>query len=163
MAYQGNNKNGNYHNNNQRPNNNQGGGQNRGGETPKVEVSNILLDYEVQPQLFGEVAQKWSQRLEQEKSQTKNKINQIRGFYDKVMELNEKSQNCLSDEQYKKEVYPFVVMLNSKVAYAKSRDLISDTFVKMINQCVEKSSTSRKMMNNFKLFFEAMIGFYPKK
>lgn len=138
----------------------------QGNESPKIEVTNILLDYEMQPQLFGEVAQKWSQRLEEEKNQARgniNKINQIRGFYDKVLELNEKAQNASSDEQYKKEVYPFVVMLNSKVAYAKSRDLISDTFVKMINQCVEKSSTSRKMMNNFKLFFEAMIGFYPKK
>lgn len=164
MAYQGNN---NYKGggNNNRPNNNQW--QNRSGEgsakIPKIEVPKIALDYEQQPQLFGEVAQKWSQRIEQEKTSTKNKINQIRGFYDKVMELNEKAQNTSSDEQYQKEVYPFIVMLNSKVAYAKSRDLISDTFVKMINQCVENSSNSRKKMNNFKLFFEAFIGFYPKK
>jgi len=153
MAYQGNNnyKGGQTSN---RQNNNQ---------EQKVEVKEILLDYELQPQLFGEIAQTWAKRLEQESSRTSNKINQIRGFYDKVMELNEKAQNIDTDEAYKKEVYPFVVMLNSKVAYAKSRDLVSDSFVKMINQCVTKSSESRKKMNNFKLFFEALIGFYSKK
>ena len=77
------------------------------------------------------------------------------------MELNEKAQN-MTDETYKKEVFPFVIMLNSKVAYAKTRSLVSNSFVSMINQCVEKSITIKKM-NNFKLFFEAIIGFYPKK
>lgn len=128
----------------------------------RYEAPQITLDYEVQTQLFGEVAQKWSEKLAQEKTHTKNTIHQIRGFYDKVMELNVNTQNTIDDEQYIKEVYPFVIMLNSKVAYAKSRDLVSDTFVKMINQCVQES-TSVKKMANFKLFFEAFIGFYPKK
>jgi len=152
MAYQGN-------KNNNRPNDKRGDYAN---EKPKQELPKISLDYEQQVQLFGDVAEKYSKRLEEEKSQTRNKSTQIRRFYDAVLELNEKAQNLASDEQYKKEVYPFVIMLRSKVAYAKSRDLVSDTFEKMINQCVSESS-SIKRMNNFKLFFEALIGFYPKK
>ena len=156
MAYQGNNNHKGGRNNNR---------QNHHQEA-KVEVQEILLDYELQSQLFGDIAQNWAKKIEKEKKESKDKLNkssQIRRFYDVVLELNEKAQNKSSDEEYKKEVYPFVVMLNSKVAYAKSRDLVSDSFVKMINQCVTKSSDSRKKMNNFKLFFEALIGFYPKK
>lgn len=145
--------------NNNRQNDKKGG---YGNEKPKEELSKISLDYEQQVQLFGDVAEKYSKRLEEEKNHTKNKSTQIRRFYDAVLELNEKAQNLVSDEQYQKEVYPFVIMLRSKVAYAKSRDLVSDTFIKMINQCVSESS-SIKRMNNFKLFFEAVIGFYPKK
>lgn len=121
----------------------------------------IVLDYEKDEQLFGETAKKWANKLEADSSRTSNKINQIRGFYDKIMELNEKAQN-LSDVEYKKEVYPFVIMQNSKVAYAKTRDLVSESFVKMINYCVEEAKDVKKM-NNFKLFFESIIGFYPKK
>lgn len=170
MAYQGNN---NYKSgqNNNRPNNNQGqqknagnsnNNQNRNSYEQAVELPKITLDYEVQEQLFGNIAKLWSEQLEKESDRTSNKINQIRSFYDKIMELNEKAQNMLSDEQYKKEVFPFVIMLNSKVAYAKTRSLVSTSFVSMMNQCIEKSNSISKM-NNFKLFFEAVIGFYPKK
>lgn len=165
MAYQGNNAGG-----NNRPNNNgQNNGrdkysnhnQNKNSYEQVVELPEITLDYKSQEQLFGNVAKQWSEQLEKESDRTSNKINQIRSFYDKVMELNEKAQN-MTDETYKKEVFPFVIMLNSKVAYTKTRSLVSGTFVKMMNQCVEKAITVEKM-NNFKLFFEAVIGFYPKK
>lgn len=43
-----------------------------------------------------------------------------------------------------KKFFPFVIMLNSKVAYAKTRSLVSETFVKMMNQCVEKAITVEK-------------------
>lgn len=165
MAYQGNNNT----SGNNRPNNNgQNNGkdrypnnQNKNSYEQVVELPEITLDYKSQVQLFGDVAKKWSEQLEKESDRTSNKINQIRSFYDKVMELNEKAQN-MTDETYKKEVFPFVIMLNSKVAYTKTRSLVSGTFVKMMNQCVEKAITVEKM-NNFKLFFEAVIGFYPKK
>ncbi len=127
----------------------------------KVQLDKIELDYEQHEQLFGDIAQKWTKQIENESDRTKNKINQIRTFYEKVMELQEKSEG-MNDEQYKKEVFPFVVMLKSKVAYAKTRSLVSDTFEKMISQCVDEATTPKKMQN-FKYFFEAIIGFYPKK
>ncbi len=129
-----------------------------------IEEPKITLDYEIQEQLFGNIAEEWAKIIENDKKNSKDKINksaQIRRFYDSVLELNEKAQN-MTDEIYKKEIFPFVIMLNSKVAYAKSRELVSNSFVKMINQCVKESTTVKKM-NNFKLFFEALIGFYPKK
>lgn len=133
----------------------------------RVALEKIVLDYKDNEQLFGDIAKNWAKQIENESfndrggSNGKNKSSQIRTFYDKVLELQEKSEG-MGDEQYKKEVYPFVVMLRSKVAYAKSRGLISNTFEKMINQCVSEAQTTEKM-RNFKYFFEALIGFYPKK
>ena len=133
----------------------------------QIQLEKIELDFTKKEQLFGKIAKDWSKQINNEskkpdgKENGKNKINQIRSFYNKVLKLQEKSEG-ISDEEYKQEVFPFVVMLKSKVAYAKTRDLVSDTFVKMINQCVDEAITQTKMQN-FKLFFEAIIGFYPKK
>jgi len=149
------------------------GNQNRNGKysnrenREQIHLEKIELNYQKHEQLFGEIAKKWADKIKSEsfndrgRNNGKNKINQIRSFYEKVLELNEKSEG-LSDEQYKKEVLPFVIMLKSKVAYAKSRDLVSSKFENMINQCVDEASTVEKMQN-FKYFFEAIIGFYPKK
>jgi CRISPR-associated protein Csm2 len=126
----------------------------------EVQLDKIELDYTKDEQLFGDTALKWSKQIMNESDRTKNKINQIRTFYEKVLELEERSEG-MSNEEYKKEIFPFVVMLKSKVAYAKTRNLVSDTFEKMINQCVENAITAKKMQN-FKYFFEAIIGFYPK-
>ena len=131
-------------------------------EHEKINLEKINLNYKENQGLFGDVAEKWSKHLNYESNNTVNKSTQIRSFYDKVLELNEKAQRVKDDEQYIKEVFPFVVMLKSKVAYAKTRGLVSQTFVTMINQCVEDANTIEKMQN-FKYFFEAVIGFYPKK
>ena len=131
-------------------------------EQDKINLEKIKLNYKENQDLFGNVAEKWSKQLYNESNSTINKSTQIRSFYDKVLELNEKAQRVKNDEQYIKEVFPFVVMLKSKVAYAKTRGLVSHTFVTMINQCVEDANTIEKMQN-FKYFFEAVIGFYPKK
>jgi CRISPR type III-A-associated protein Csm2 len=136
--------------------------QNKKSNFNKDDLPKIDFNYENNPQLFGETAKKWAKKLESESSNQKNKSSQIRRFYDKVLELYEKSQNIEKDEEYKKQVYPFVVMLNSKAEYAKTRGKVSHTFVKMINSCVEQAK-SKKEIETFKLFFEAVIGFYPKK
>ena len=135
--------------------------RNRNNNNNQINLPKINFDYEKNPQLFGEVAEKWAKQLEKESNKQVNKSSQIRQFYDKLLSLYEKSQN-INDGEYSKKMFPFVVMLNSKVAYAKTRKKVSDTFVKMINSCVEQS-TSKKNLETFKLFFEAIIGFYPKK
>lgn len=93
----------NRNNQNNQHKNNQGGNQHKqqnGGygkkpyhqeKTQLPMPEKIVLDYEKDEQLFGETAKKWANKLEADSSRTSNKINQIRGFYDKIMELNEKS------------------------------------------------------------------------
>lgn len=133
---------------------------NKFNNTDNLSVYN--LDYENEVQLFGDIAEKWADKIFEEGNRQRNKTSQLRAFYDKVYDLNEKAEG-LSDEEYKKSIYPFVVMLNSKVKYAKTRNLVSESFVNMINECVKSCEKSNNKLNNFKLFFEAIIGFYPKK
>jgi CRISPR-associated protein Csm2 len=141
------------------PRNNRRNNQNN--NRREANLPQITFDYENNPQLFGEVAQRWAEQLENESNQQVNKSSQIRQFYDRVIELYEKSIN-IEDAEYKRKIYPFVVMLNSKVAYAKTRNKVSDTFVRMISRCVAQAN-SKKGIETFKLFFEAVIGFYPKR
>jgi len=109
-------------------------------------------------ELFGKIAKELADIIAQDGKKKMNKHTQIRKFYDAVLKLNQKAQNVRASE-YNTKVYPFVVMLKSKVAYAKSRELVSEKFEKMINTCVIQAKTKEKM-ELFKLFFEAFIGFY---
>lgn len=119
----------------------------------------ITLDYKKDPELFNETAKKWAQNIGTGKGGVQN--TQIRKFYDKVLELYEKSQN---QEEDFSEILPFVKMLNSKVAYASSRNsaggkLVNQKFVEMMNSCINQIN-SKEDLKVFKLFFEAVIGFH---
>jgi len=119
----------------------------------------IILDYKKDPELFNETAKKWAEHIGTGKGGVQN--TQIRKFYDKVLELYEKSQ---TNEEDFSEILPFVKMLNSKVAYASSRNsnggkLVNQKFVEMMNNCI-KQVNSKEDLKIFKLFFEAVIGFH---
>ena len=123
-------------------------------------MKKIVLDYKKDPELFSVTAQAcakgvcdWNER----KRECRVKSTQIRNFYDKVLELEERARK----EPFN-EVLPFVKMLNSKVAYAKTRKHVSSEFVDMMTQCISQVD-SQASLKIFKLFFEALIGFYPKK
>ncbi len=138
---------------------------NRHNNSQEVRLTQIVLDLEQNGEsnmtLFGDIALEWSNQLYKESNKHVNKSSQIRSFYDKVIGFYEKSVD-MNDDEYKKKVYPYAVVLKSKVAYAKTRNLVSQSFVNMINQCIQEATTVTKM-ENFKYFFEAVIGFYPKK
>jgi CRISPR-associated protein Csm2 len=137
--------------NNNRSNNNHSG-QNRDGgyDKPQATIPEIKLDYIVNPKLFDETAKELAQKV------SKTKSTQMRNFYEYVLDLYEQSQSKPFAE-----VLPFVKMLNSKVAYSKSRGHSSDEFVLMIQECI-KQVDSPKKLELFKLFFEAVLGFSKK-
>jgi CRISPR-associated protein Csm2 len=120
-------------------------------------MKTIVLDYHKDSELFNETAQMWAKEICGTRRDCGVKSTQLRNFYEKVMELEEKAERENFDE-----VLPFVKMLNSKVAYAKTRGTVNDIFVTMMNQCISQVNT-RDTLKLFKLFFEAVIGFYPKK
>jgi CRISPR-associated protein Csm2 len=108
----------------------------------------IVLNYKKDPELFNKTAEKWAQKIE------RTKKTQVRNFYDKILELLEDSKNKSWDE-----VYPFVKMINSKVAYGVSRKVVSHEFQDMMKECISQIN-SKDDLKIFKLFFEAVIGFY---
>ncbi len=116
----------------------------------------MAIELKITPELFNSVAKSWAERIERGKPSMKK--NQIRNFYDKVLELYEKSQYS---NNFEEEVLPFVKMLNSKVAYALNRSpkVANEEFKKMMESCIEQVNT-KKDLEVFKYFFEAVIGFY---
>ena len=109
--------------------------------------------------LFDETAQEWAIAISEERNSAKS--SQMRNFYEKVMEWDEKASK-MPDDQFREDVLPFVKMLNSKVAYAKTRGTVDNKFVQMMNDCIRQVNSASDL-RIFKLFFEAVIGFYPKK
>ncbi len=120
--------------------------------------NNIVLDYKKDGELFNKTAESWAKAIGKEVKNT-----QIRNFYDQVLKLYEKSKS-LQNSEFETDLLPFVKMLNSKIAYAKTRksagkNLINDTFVQMMNSCINQVN-SKNDLQTFKLFFEAVIGFH---
>ena len=86
---------------------------------------------------------------------------QYRKFYDKILELTEKSEG-LSEKDFKNKILPFVKMVVSKVAYSKSRKHCGNNFEMLMKESIKKVN-SEEELKNFKLFLESIIGFMPKK
>ena len=117
----------------------------------------IVLDYRKDSELFNETAQKWAEKIGAGKDGMQNA--QIRKFYNKVLKLYEQSKSETFEA-----ILPFVKMLNSKVAYASGRKsggqkLVSKAFMEMMQSCIAQINTPKEL-ENFKLFFEAVIGFH---
>jgi len=117
----------------------------------------IKLDYKADQELFNKTAKNWAEKIGAGKGGVQN--TQIRKFYDKVLELNDKAKH----EDFA-DILPFVKMLNSKVAYASQRNsgggkLVNSAFVQMMSECINQVNSKEKL-NTYKLFFEAVIGFH---
>lgn len=117
---------------------------------PDFNLSNLTKE------LFDAIADKCAQIIAAS-SVSINKPTQIRRFYDELVMWNERAD---SDEKFT-EVLPFVYMIKSKVAYAKGRKNVDETFQKFIDKTIGQIG-DRKTLNNAKLFMEAVMGFYKQ-
>lgn len=90
-----------------------------------------------------------------------NKRTQLRRFYDELAMWNERvqTQSAATREATYKEFEPFIKMMRAKVAYAKGREHIDETFNKLFSRCVEKIDAPESL-KRCKLFMEAFMGFY---
>jgi len=103
-------------------------------------------------ELFNETAKHWAQKID------RTKKTQARNFYDKILQLQEEIE-----QKDFESVYPFIKMLNSKVAYGVSRRVVSPEFEEMMQKCLSQITNDKKgkqTFNNFKLFFESVLGFF---
>jgi len=123
---------------------------------------NFWLDQEkklVNPDLFSEVAKEWAERIKNEglENKNKNKITQIRKFYDEVIFFYDQVKTA--DEENFQRLLPFSKMIRAKVYYAKGRDLITPAFQEFIEKCLDEVKT-KEDFKVFMNFFEAFMGFY---
>lgn len=109
----------------------------------------------VNPDLFSEVANKWAEAIKKEGGDKKNKISQIRKFYDEVLFYHGRVKN---EEEFKK-MLPYLKILNAKAFYAEGRGHVTELFKKFIMDSISQVKT-KKDLDVFVKFFEAFMGFY---
>lgn len=114
------------------------------------------------PELFNKLAEQVAKQLkdDQDNRLAGNKSTQIRGFYDELVNWQQRIGN--SEEKFK-QYEAFIRMMNAKVAYAFGRKsggqpLVSDNFKQWFSHCVGQTK-SPEGLNHFRLHFEAVLGF----
>ncbi|MBF0160265.1 MAG: type III-A CRISPR-associated protein Csm2 [Magnetococcales bacterium] len=121
-----------------------------------VWLQGVVLD-PIGPELFNGIAKAIADKLAQDKAT--NRPTQLRKFYDEICMWTEKVGD---DEERFKQNLPFIRMINSKAAYAKGRNkLVDDSYVELIRHCLSRV-TNAKGLTCFKLFMEAVMGFYKE-
>ena len=110
------------------------------------------------PDLFDDVADKAAQIVANEGT----KPSQLRRFYDELLRWDERVHH--GDPEGAKDRLrrhlPFIRMMNAKAAYAKGRNLVGASFVDMLRRCLEQVNDEPDALHNFRVFFEAFMGFY---
>ncbi len=126
---------------------------------------------EVDPYLFSKTADQlakkihedgletyWDKKNNCKKSREKNNSStQLRRFFDELTRLNIKAQS--GDEPWEL-IMPQVHMMVAKVAYAKGRGLVTDSFVSLFGDTIRDQVQDRDDLYTFTSFFESFIGFY---
>ena len=105
--------------------------------------------------LFDTVAQEVAKNIAAGNASV-NKPSQLRQFYDELVMWEERVRR---DESRFAEYLPFIRMLNAKAAYAEGRKHVDHNFVDFMHHCLGQVD-SAEALRNFKLFFEAFMGFY---
>jgi CRISPR-associated protein Csm2 len=127
-------------------------------DEPALDASAILLkkkdDKPLDPNLFDGVAHAAAKVIGQ--NDRGNKASQIRQFYDELVMWEEKVRQ--TPEKFP-DYLPFIRMLNAKAAYAQGRGHVDRNFTAMISHCLGQVE-SVETLRNFKLFFEAFLGFF---
>ena len=135
-----------------------GGNKGGGGHAPTPPVNINIELYEgndkskIRLDLFDAQAEKAAKGIIDER---KNKINQIRIFYNQFIVLNEKINN--SEENFRKQL-PYIKMIKARAKYSKGRKNIGDYFENFLLKCVDKVNT----LEDFKIicsFFETVVGY----
>lgn len=111
--------------------------------------------------LFSEQAKTIADEVFSEKDNKKNNPTQLRKFYDEVLRFSSILKTLPTDKQTEEfnKMLPYLMMLNSKAAYAEARELVSKKF----REFISKSLLQIKTKDDFEAFaglFEAFMGFY---
>ena len=122
-----------------------------------LEKNRIKFEGILDPDLFDGIADRAAEYVAEQGGRDKNKSTQLRKYYD---ELNMWEQKIRQNPDKYNEYLPLIKMLNAKVAYAKGRRLVDDSFVDLMRHCLGEVTTDKETFKNCKLFFEAFMGFY---
>jgi CRISPR-associated protein Csm2 len=111
---------------------------------------------EVSVDLFSDKADQCAKVIAANGGTRSNKPTQIRRFYDEVCMWHEKVGQ---DQARFTECLPFIKMIGAKVAYARGRDLVDESFMQYMENAL-KQVNDLKTFHTFKTFMEAFVGYY---
>ena len=132
------------------------GGHRQQAAMPSLDTGKIRLE-EIEADLFDSVARETAKTLA---GNTKsNKPTQLRKFYDEIVMWE--NRVMMHPDKFH-DYLPFIRMLNAKAAYAKGRNLVDKNFLNLLSHCLQQVNDPATM-RNFKLFMEAMMGFYKQE
>jgi CRISPR-associated protein Csm2 len=109
----------------------------------------------LEPTLFSETAEKLAKEIGGEGNNV-NKSTQLRRYFDEVVRLTTQAKASGADMDL---ILPQVHMLVAKVAYAKGRNLVTDSFVQMMKSGISQVE-SKEDLQVFANFLESFMGFY---
>jgi len=115
----------------------------------------------IKADLFSEQARKIAEEIFSEKDNKRNNPTQIRKFYDEILRIDSILKS-LPEEKRSGEfsrLLPYLMMLNSKAAYAEARELVSKKFREFINKSLSQIKT-KEDFDALAGLFEAFMGFY---
>ncbi len=114
----------------------------------------------IDPKLFSDKAEDLAKTIANDcklrDNKNKNKISQIRKFYDEVVRLNMEAKSESADWD---KILPIVNMITAKTAYAMGRKLITENFLVFIRTSI-KQIQEPEDLSVFANLFEAFYGFY---
>ena len=117
---------------------------------------------ELDKNLYNQKAEKIANILASVRGKDINSYTQIRRFYDEVVEFFDEIDTSSNKQEAFKLREPLILMLNSKVSYAKGRKKVDKNFVDFINFSLQQVKDVDSF-KTFKLFFEAVMGFLRAK
>lgn len=132
----------------------QGGYQGQREEAVSLNTSNIIFGGEVNPNLYADIPEYCAQTIGADRNAVKS--TQARRFYDEIVMWDEKIRQ---NKDSFAENLPLIKMMKAKTAYAVGRKTIDKNFETMVNHGL-KQVNSPETLRQFKLFFEAFMGFY---
>ncbi|MDO8948670.1 MAG: type III-A CRISPR-associated protein Csm2 [Desulfocapsaceae bacterium] len=115
---------------------------------------------QLEPTLFSVTAEKLAMEIGEEGDNRNikgdNKSSQLRRYFDEIVRLSTQAKANGSDINM---ILPQVHMLVAKVAYAKGRNLVTESFVEMMKSGINQIHDKDDLLV-FANFLESFIGFY---
>lgn len=105
--------------------------------------------------LLTQDAEEFAKKIVDKSNSTKDTSNQIRRFYDELIKIQTKSkEDCNNFATYK----PAIYILISRASYSYAKGTLSKEFKEFLDKRI-RSIGNQKDLDNFILFFEAIIGY----
>jgi len=109
----------------------------------------------MEPTLFSVTAEELAKKIGSE-DRYANKSTQLRRYFDEMVRLSTQAKTSGADMNM---ILPQVHMLVAKVAYAKGRRLVTESFVEMMQSGISQINDKEDLLV-FANFLESFIGFY---